>query len=267
MSTATLQHARLSILEAAPPGEQVIPVGVLLLDPERDRLYVRVRRDWDDLEPEEAEVLEMMEQGLADTANDVGATWLLDYLQDTLSNTFRMSEPAEVMVEDFDRALARYYRQHVPSTVRRFVTHLPLYSLAAAAGKFLENREVEEEGWELIPPEMKLRLTPGMFVGRIVGRSMEPRIPDGSLCIFRVPVVGSREGRLVLVEALGRGSNDHYTVKRYHSEKARQPDGSWSHRRIRLEPLNKEFEAWDLEPEEDRYRIFAEFVAVLEADS
>ena len=245
----------------------MIPVGVLLLDPGRDRLYVRVRRDWDNIQPEEAEVLELMEQGLADTANDVGAAWLLDYLQDRLSNTFRMSEPAEVMVEDFERALARYYREHVPATVRKFVTHLPRYSLAAAAGKFLENHEVEEEGWELIPPELRLNLRPGMFVARIVGRSMEERIPDGSLCVFRSPVVGSREGRLVLVEAVGRGSNDRYTVKKYHSEKTRQPDGTWSHSRIRLKPLNKEFDAWDLDPKEDLYRIFAEFVAVLNEES
>jgi hypothetical protein len=146
--------------------------------------------------------------------------------------------------------------------VRKFVTHLPRYSLAVAAGKFLENREVEEEGWEQIPADLKL--TPNMFVARIVGRSMEPRIPDGSLCVFTTPVIGSREGRLVLVEALGRGTNDRYTVKRYRSQKTRRPDGSWSHDRIRLEPLNKEFEAWDLEPEEDRYHIFAEFVRVLE---
>jgi hypothetical protein len=171
------------------------------------------------------------------------------------------------MVEDFERALARYYRQHVPSTVRKFVTHLPRYSLAAAAGKFLENRDVEEEGWELIPPELNLKLTPGMFVTHIVGRSIEPRIRDGSLCIFRASVVGSREGRLVLVEALGRGSNDRYTVKRYHSEKTRRPDGSWSHARIRLEPLNKEFEAWELEAEEETYRIFAEFMSVLNAET
>src|SRR5579883_308173 len=263
MPSTALQHARLCILEAAPTGQRAIPVGVLLLDPERDRLYVRVRRDWDEIEAEEAEVLESMEQGLAEAAKDLGAARLLDYLQETLSNAFRMSEPAEVLVEDFERALARYYRQHVPSTVRRFVTHLPRYSLAVAAGKFLENREVEEEGWEPIPPELNLKLAPGMFVARIVGRSMEPRIPDGSLCIFRAPVVGSREGRLVLVEALGRGSNDRYTVKRYHSEKTQRPDGSWSHLRIRLEPLNKEFEAWELEPEEDRYRIFAELLTVL----
>ena len=93
---------------------------------------------------------------------------------------------------------------------------------------------------------------------------MEPLIPDGSLCVFRRGVTGSRQGRLVLVEALDRGGNDRYTVKRYRSEKKQSPDGEWAHERIRLEPLNPEFEAWDLDPEEDRYRILAEFVQVLD---
>jgi SOS-response transcriptional repressor LexA len=265
MPIAETHPGRVSILEVEKPGGEIMAVGVLLLDPVKDRLYVRVRKDLEHLDPGETEVLEAMEQGLQDTANDIGATHLLSYLRDTLSNTFRIGEPGEVMVEDFDRALARLYRQHVPSPVRPFVTHLPRYSLAVAAGKFLDNREVAEEGWEEAPKSLK-KLTPDLFVARIAGQSMEPRIPDGSLCIFRAGVVGSRQGRLVLVEASGSGAYDRYTVKRYRSEKTQLPDGSWSHDRIRLEPLNPKFEAWDLDPEEDRYRIFAEFVEVLNKD-
>jgi phage repressor protein C with HTH and peptisase S24 domain len=131
-----------------------------------------------------------------------------------------------------------------------------------AAGKFLENQEAEAEGWEEAPPG--LRLTPGMFVARIAGRSMEPRIPDGSLCIFRGGVTGSRQGRLVLVEDLRGGPNERHTVKRYTSAKIQRPDGTWEHERIRLEPLNPEYPAFDLDPEADRFRIVAEFVQVLE---
>ena len=83
----------------------------------------------------------------------------------------------------FERALGRLYRQHVTSRVQEFRTHLPRYSLAVAAGPFLENQAIEKEGWEEAPPG--LRLTPEMFVARIAGRSMEPPIPDGSLCVFR----------------------------------------------------------------------------------
>jgi phage repressor protein C with HTH and peptisase S24 domain len=131
-----------------------------------------------------------------------------------------------------------------------------------AAGKFLENQEVEEEGWEEAPSD--LRLTRELFVARIVGRSMEPRIPDGSLCVFRQGVTGSRQGRLVLVEQSGGGANDRYTVKRYASEKTQREDGTWSHEKILLMPLNPEFEAWTLDPQEERFRIIAEFVRVLD---
>jgi SOS-response transcriptional repressor LexA len=262
MSVLTIQHARYMILTLELPGGGRSNAGVLLQDPSTDRLWLRMRRDWEDLAPEEAEVLAAVEDDLAAKAQEMGATQLLAYLKDTLSNTLRVTDRSEMIVEDFERALARLYREHVQTTVRPFVTHLPRYTLAVAAGKFLENQEVSEEGWEEAPPD--LRLNPDMFVARIVGRSMEPRIPDGSLCVFRRGVAGSRQGRLVLVEQTGAGANDRYTVKRYASRKAEREDGTWSHEKILLEPLNPEFEPWELEPEEERFRIVAEFVRVLD---
>jgi SOS-response transcriptional repressor LexA len=262
MSVLTTQNARYMILTLELPGTGLINAGVLLEDPSTDRLWVRLRRDWEDFVPEEAEVLSAMEYDLLAKAQEMGATQLLGYLEDTLSNTLQVTDRRDVLVGDFERALGRLYRENVQATVRPFVTHLPRYSLAVAAGKFLENQEVSEEGWEETPSD--LRLTPELFVARIVGRSMEPRIPDGSLCVFKQGVTGSRQGRLVLVEQLGGGANDRYTVKRYASEKAQREDGTWSHERITLQPLNPEFEAWTLEAEEERFRIVAEFVRVLD---
>lgn len=254
--------ARYSLLEVQLPGGDLSPAGVLLEDTGQDHLYVKLRRDWGQIaSDEDAEVLEALAGDLADKAVELGADALLRHLEDTLSNTLRISDRRETMVENFDRALERLYRKHVVSTVQQFVTHLPRYSVRVAAGKFLENSEVEPEDWVEAPED--LRLTQEMFVARIVGRSMEPKIPDGSLCAFRFGVTGSREGRLVLVEFLGGGVNDRYTVKRYHSEKRRTEEG-WRHERIRLEPLNPEFEAWDLEADEERFRIIAEFVRVIE---
>lgn len=265
MPIAATQLARLSVLHLNMPGSAPVSAGVLLEDPANNRLYLRFRRDWDVIAPSEAAILSELESDLAAKTQDLGAARVLDYLQDTLSNTLTISPPREVMVEDFERAVHRLYREHVASTVRPFVTHLPRYSLAVAAGKFLENQEVSQpdgdEGWEEAPSGF--RPTPAMFVARIVGRSMEPRIPDGSLCVFRAGVTGSREGRLVLVEYDGGGANDRHTVKIYHSHKRERPDGTWEHKIIRLEPLNPEFEALELNPEEDRFRIVAEFVQVL----
>ena len=253
------------VLTLEVPGVVSTNAGVMLVDPTMNAVHLRLRRDWGDIAPEEAEILEALQGDLDSKAAEIGAVRLMAWMGDSLSNVLRVSEPRDVIVEDFERALGRHYRQHVQTHARAYVTHLPRYTLAVAAGKFLENEEVAEEGWEEAPAG--LRLSEGMFVARIVGRSMEPRIPDGSLCVFRQFGAGSRQGKLVLVEYLGGGTNDRYTVKRYTSiktsEKTQHDDGTWSHERIRLEPLNPEFDAWDLDPKEDRYRVLAEFVQVL----
>src|SRR5580698_10040132 len=177
MSVLTTQPARYMILTLELPGSGRMNAGVLLEDPSTDRLWVRLRRDWEEFAPEEAEVLAAMEYDLTSKAREMGATGLLRYLEETLSNALLVTDRREVLVDDFERALGRLYREHVQATVQPFVTHLPRYSLAVAAGIFLENQEVTEEGWEETPTD--LRLTPELFVARIAGRSMEARIPDG----------------------------------------------------------------------------------------
>jgi SOS-response transcriptional repressor LexA len=99
-----------------------------------------------------------------------------------------------------------------------------------------------------------------MFVAHVVGRSMEPRIPDGSLNIFRGPVVGSRRGKIVLVELFG--VHERFTVKRYTSQSVQTSDDEWHHESIQLQPLNPEFEPLDLRP--DQLRVVAEWVQTLE---
>jgi SOS-response transcriptional repressor LexA len=261
MSTAT-HPARYALLKVDLPGVGEIQAGVVLHDPASDRIHIRLRRDWAQVAPEEAEILTALEEDLYAKAAEMGGEKLLAHLEDTLSNTIRISGCENVIVENFERALRRLYRRHVHASVQEFVTHLPRYSLAAAAGPFLENPEVEAEGWEEAPPG--LRLSREMFIARVAGKSMEPLIHDGDLCIFRRGISGSRNGKLVLVEAPAAGGNERYTVKRYRSEKRQDPDGDWTHERIRLEPLNPAFQAWDLDPGEDRYRVVAEFVQTLD---
>ena len=92
---------------------------------------------------------------------------------------------------------------------------------------------------------------------------MEPRIPDGSLCVFRRNVVGSRHGRLVLVRNSELADDNQYTVKRYKSEKTYTEDG-FQQTRIRLESLNPAYPSWDLDEDSEKYQIVAEFVRVLD---
>ena len=251
------------LVQAETPEEGLVNIGILLQDPETDSLVLRFRRDLESVvdDPEDLEVLSALGDDLAGKAREWGAEKLFDYLESNLSGAIRVTDREEVLVEDFARALNRLYLKNVHSNVLEFRTHLPKYSLRAAAGKFLENQEISEDGWIEAPQD--LRLTPDMFVARIAGHSMEPLIPDGSLCVFRHGVTGSREGRLVLIENRASGGSEQYTVKRYRSKKEASGD-QWRHGRIWVESLNPEYPDWDLEPDEERLRVIAEFVRVLD---
>lgn len=256
------------LLALALPGEPERNIGVFLRDSETGQVYPRIRDHWEEIgDPEEAEWLQALGGDFDAKIREMGGDEFLRTLEDSLSNVLRLSPRIAVTVEDFPRTLERLYQEHVEAEhveakeVQPFVTHLPLYSLQAAATKFGEDREVEPAGWVKAPA--KLRLTPDMFVGRVAGRSMEPRIPDGSLCVFRRGVVGSRQGKLVLVERMGStDTTTRYTIKKYTSQKRRTGDDEWEHTGVRLEPLNKEFEGFDLK--EGEARVIAEFIQVLE---
>ena len=157
------------------------------------------------------------------------------------------------------------FRRVTPREEEKYRTCVPLLTLKAAAGAFGESQAIEAEEW--VAPETRRRLQPGMFVAQVVGRSMEPPIPDGAWCLFRSPVEGSRQGKILLVEH--RDIHDpetggSYTVKRYRSHKAADAEG-WRHVEIRLEPENPEFAPIVLrESAEGQVRVVAELVEVLQ---
>jgi len=149
---------------------------------------------------------------------------------------------------------------------RRYVDTLPLYSLKAAAGKFGEGQDVEEEGWLYVGEGMKLH--EGMFVAQVVGKSMEPTIPDGSYCIFRRYEGGTRDGKVVLAQyrdIADPETGGSYTVKRYRSTKVEDGEGSWAHQSIRLEPDNPAFEAIEIpETKVEDFKVIAEYIGIVE---
>ncbi len=252
-----------SLLLSDLPKHGVQTIGVLLLDPGTDTLHIRLRRDWQYVgEEEDIEVLAELAEDLELLARQSGGAAVLQRLENEASQSLRVNDREAITVRDFDRTLQELYREHVPAKVLQFRTHLPRYSLAVAAGPFLTNPEdVTAEEWIEVPPGF--RPDEDMFVARIQGHSMEPRIPDGSLCVFRRGAVGSRNGRLVLVENPGDIGDNQYTIKRYKSEKKQTEEG-FLQTRIRLESLNPAYPSWDLDVEEERYRVVAEFVRVLE---
>jgi phage repressor protein C with HTH and peptisase S24 domain len=265
---AANKPAKYSLLQMALPGESPLNVGIFLLDLATGRLYKKLRRDWSAIaDPEHVEILALLDDDFTAKIDEMGGDVFLQSLEDTLSNFLLIEKRRDVnVVSSFETALDRLFETHVQRTeVIHFVTHVPLYSLRAAATKFGEDQEVEAEGWVRAPERRKLDRN--MFACRVVGRSMEPLIPDGSLCLFRGSVVGSRQNKRLLIQRMGvTDSSAEFTVKKYTSKKLPFGEDQLQNVSILLTPLNPEFEAMEfgLDDEHRQFRVIAEFVQVLD---
>ena len=143
--------------------------------------------------------------------------------------------------------------------------YLPIYDLQAVATAFREQTTPKIKGWKPMPGGY--RLNKDMFIAQVVGKSMEPTIPDGSWCLFRFERGGSRNSLVVLIESrlvADPETHQKFTIKRYKSEKENIGDVQWRHKKITLSPDNKDFKDIVLEnvTGED-FRVVAEFVEVL----
>jgi hypothetical protein len=81
--------------------------------------------------------------------------------------------------------------------------------------------------------------TTGFFGGKVVGVSINRGFPNGAYCVFRTPVEGSRQGKVVLVQHREIRDSDHegsYTVKVYESAKESGSPDQWRHLQITLKP-------------------------------
>ena len=153
-----------------------------------------------------------------------------------------------------------------PQPEQRHVTCVPLVPLKVAAGAFSDPQHLADDDFSWAAVQTGRRLRRGMFVAQVVGKSMEPAIPDGAYCLFAAPVEGSRQGKTVLAQmrdATDPENGERYTVKRYQSKKAVDGD-SWRHATITLDPVNQDFEPIILTAgDEGEVQVVAEVVEVL----
>jgi len=122
--------------------------------------------------------------------------------------------------------------------VKPYINAIPLVDISAAAGAFSDLQIHSDFDWIELPFNISVR--EGYFVCKVVGESMNKRIPNGSYCLFRKDYGGSRNGKTVLVESTYVQDSDFgsgYTVKEYHSTKLMDEDG-WHHESITLKPLS-----------------------------
>jgi len=150
--------------------------------------------------------------------------------------------------------------------VNPYVNSVPLVDISAAAGNFSDLQINGDCEWIELPFNVVPKK--GYFVCRVLGESMNKKIPNGSYCLFSQDGGGSRNGKIVLVENnhihdMDFGSG--YTIKEYHSKKNVENEG-WHHQSIILKPLseNPEFEEIELSEDElTTLRVVGIFECVL----
>ena len=182
---------------------------------------------------------------------------------------FEVGRRSDIARQEADGVVPFRPRTAYPPLDERYVTCVPLVPLRAAGGGFSGQQLVEEDAeFEWVEVGSRHRLRRGMFVAQVVGESMEPAIPNGAWCLFRGPVEGTRQGKIVLVQlrdATDPETGQRYTVKRYASKKAKEGD-SWRHEKITLKPANPDFEPIVLTgADEGELQVIAELVEVLES--
>ncbi len=150
--------------------------------------------------------------------------------------------------------------------VKPYVNAVPLIDILVAAGAFSDLQIHSNFEWIELP--FPISVKEGYFVCKVVGESMNKKIPNGSYCLFHQDFGGSREGKIVLVESTNIQDSDFgsgYTVKEYHSKKAIDNDG-WTHSSIILKPLSDNPNYDDLILEEEDlidFKVKGIFVKVL----
>src|SRR5689334_20674244 len=137
ISIATGRMCQFSVLSLALPGRPLTAAGIFLFDPSGNELQFKLRDDWQVLgvDEDDQDYLAALEDDFGLRIRELGGEGFLESLEDSLSGFLRISDREAVAVTNPSRTLQRLFDDLVDSRVRRYVTHLPLYSLRAAATK------------------------------------------------------------------------------------------------------------------------------------
>ena len=110
MWTGVKTKAEFLVLQIERLEGGLLPLAVLLLDVERDRLYTRTRSDIDDVSVRgDAEILAQFLSDLSDDALTESGSAIIANLEDTLSNAVRITERTPIEVEGIELALESLY--------------------------------------------------------------------------------------------------------------------------------------------------------------
>ena len=147
-------------------------------------------------------------------------------------------------LRDYLKKHIEIFKKEIPFRILRFdevkpyVNSVPLVDISAAAGSFSDWQIRSHDEWIELP--INVAVKNNYFVCKVIGESMNKKIPNGSYCLFSKDEGGSRNGKIVLVELYDKQdseSGSRYTIKEYNSTKVID-ENEWSHQSITLKPLS-----------------------------
>jgi DUF2075 family protein len=165
------------------------------------------------------------------------------------------------------------FKKELPFRILRFedakpyVNSIPFVDISAAAGDFSDLQQHSELTW--VEPPFNVSVKKGHFICKVIGESMNKRIPNGSCCLFKHDEGGTRNGSIVLVESTNIHDSEFgsgYTVKEYHS-KWNNSNEDRKHESIVLKPLSTEPNYSEIELSDDdlnNFRVVGIFEKVIE---
>lgn len=154
----------------------------------------------------------------------------------------------------------------------KFTTHLPLYSIRAACGKFLEaDRNAQISGWLDTSLAGIRPYGEGYFVVQASGESMSPKIHNGDYCVFRTG--GSTHNGDIVIACIYDQDEDYngrFTIKEFFQEFIVNEDGVKERQSVTLKPINRsgDFPIFELnESNGDGFGVFGVLVDVISSET
>ena len=152
-----------------------------------------------------------------------------------------------------------------------FTRFLPLYSFAAACGKFGARQAVEQSGWiDVSTAGLRRKLTQNMFVVQAKGRSMEPKIRDGEYCVFEWRAGTCDSSDIVLAEHSDVQDDEcegAFSIKKFVGEKTQREGSETSEwQTATLLPMNSSYQKIPLRNEGEfvhDYKIVGVYIGKL----
>ena len=107
--------AKWARLEAHVPRQCPVRIGILLVETCEDRLFVRITPGWwqELVDREEAQVWQELSADITRKAENVGATTVVDWLEQCCSHALRIGAIQPIQISDPETCLNELYQEHI----------------------------------------------------------------------------------------------------------------------------------------------------------